>query len=178
MLAGRPPGVPPAAGPGPADDPDDEVIWKRHKPPVFLRPKVLLAALVVLIVAGALFFSHRKGSWPPPANCARAAIKGSVGHVRDGYPVYWVATGPNTRYAITLGASSVRVAGGQVRVTGSESMAGSHATVIQQPTAMTGCRQNGRLTMHLPSAEYSLRLWKVDGDTATQVARARLDSDG
>jgi hypothetical protein len=32
--------------------------------------------------------------------------------------------------------------------------------------------------MHLPSAEYSLRLWKVDGDTATQVAKARLDSDG
>ena len=131
-----------------------------------------------LIVAGALFFSHRKGSWPPPADCGRTAIRSSVGHVRAGYPVYWVATGPNTRYAITLGASSVKVADGRVQVTGSESMAGSHATVVQQPTAMTGCRQNGHFTMRLPSAEYSLRLWKVDGGTATPVAKARLDSDG
>lgn len=178
-LTRRPAGVPPADGPGPEDDPD-EVIWKRHKPPVFLRPKVMLFALAVVLVVGALFFSHRQGSWPPPADCGRTAIKGNVGHVRTGYPLYWAATGPDQqRYAVTLGASAVGVdAAGDVTVTAAESQAGSKAVVVRQPAAMPGCRVNGHLAMPLPYGEYSLRLWRVNDGTATQVARSRVDSDG
>lgn len=178
-LTQRPPEVPPPDGPGPEDDPD-EVIWKRHQPPVFLRPKVMFFVLAIILVGGALFFSHRQGSWPPPADCGRTAIKGNVGHLRTGYPLYWAATGPDQqRYAVTLGASAVQLdAAGNVAITAVESRAGQHATVVRQPTAMSGCRLNGHLTMPLPYGEYSLRLWKVNDGAVTQVAKSRVDSDG
>ena len=177
-LSERPAGFPPADGPGPEDDPD-EVIWKRHRPPVFLRPKVMIFALAVLVAGGALFFSHRQGSWPPPADCGRTAIKGNASHVRAGYPLYWAATGPDQqRYAITLGASAVKLDGGQLEVTAAESNGTGKAVVVRQPATISGCRVNGHLTMRLPYGEYSLRLWRVDGGTATQVAKSRVDSDG
>jgi hypothetical protein len=181
-LSDPPPGTGAAGRPSPDDRPftdDDEVVWKRHRPPVFLRPKVLLLALAVLVTAGALIFGKHRASWPPPADCDRTAIKGGVGHLRAGYPLYWAATGPNHRYAVTVGASGVAVQpDGTLRVTGGESQAGAKAAVVQQPTTMTGCRLAGHFTMPLPLGEYSLRLWRLDGGTATQVARARVDSDG
>jgi hypothetical protein len=177
-LSERPAGVPPADGPGPEDDPD-EVIWKRHRPPVFLRPRLMIFALAVLVAGGALFFSHRQGSWPPPADCGHTAIKGNVGHVRTGYPLYWAATGPDQQqYAITLGASAVKLDGGTLTVTAAESNGAGKALVVRQPATLSGCRVNGHLTMPLAYGEYSLRLWRVDGATATQVAKARVDSDG
>lgn len=177
-LSERPAGVPPADGPGPEDDPD-EVIWKRHRPPVFLRPKIMIFALAILVAGGALFFSHRQGSWPPAADCGHTAIKGNVGHVRTGYPLYWAATGPDQqRYAITLGASAVKLAAGRLAVTAAESNGAGKALVVRQPATISGCRVNGHLAMPLPYGEYSLRLWRVDGGTATQVARSRVDSDG
>jgi hypothetical protein len=177
-LSERPAGIPPADGPGPEDDPD-EVIWKKHRPPVFLRPKLMFFALIVLGAGGALFFSHRQGSWPPPADCGHTAIKGNVNHVRKGYPLYWAATGPDQQsYAITLGASAVRLAGGTLTVTAAESNGTGKAVVVRQPAALSGCRVNGHLDMPLPFGEYSLRLWRVNDGTVTQVAQSRVDSDG
>jgi hypothetical protein len=179
-LRHQPAGTGPAAGAAeePGEHDPEAPIWNRHRPPLYYQPRVILAVLIVVVFVGAVALSSRHGQWPPKANCERVAITSSVEHVRQHYPVYWAATGGAGRYAVTIGATKVAVSGGRVTVAGSEANAGAKAAVVQQPTPLTGCRLLGHFAMPLPSGEYSLRLFRIDGDTATQVGRTRVDSDG
>lgn len=174
-LRQRPPGLPAPDDDGPGDDPAP---WKRDRPPFYLQPRVLLVALVLILGIGVVIFAHQKHGWPPPAECTRNAITTTVGHARVGYPVYWAATGPNGRYAVTVGASAVALSAGTLTVTGAEPRAGDKARVVQQPTARSGCRLIGHFAMPLGLGEYTVRLFRIDGGTATQVASHRVDSDG
>lgn len=162
------------AGP---DEPD-EPIWKKHRPPFFAQPRVVLGLLIVLLVVGAVVINRRQPTWPPKAQCDHPAIAVSRDHAKHGFPVYWAATGPAARYAVTVGAKSVRLAHGKIVITGTESMAGSHATVLRQHLKLTGCRAVHHFKMPMPPGEYHLRLYRLHGGTATQVAKARVDSNG
>ncbi|MGA8114398.1 MAG: hypothetical protein WCA46_12095 [Actinocatenispora sp.] len=174
-LSAQPTG---ADGPG-ADGPDpEEPIWVKHRPPFYYQPRVVLTFLLVVVAIGSIALSSRHPKFPPPASCTHPAVRVGVSHVKTGYPLYWAATGGAGRYAVTLGASAVRVRDGQVTVTDTESMAGRKATVVRQPSRLTGCRWLGHLDMPMPSGEYSLRLYRIDGDRATLVGKTRVDSDG
>lgn len=164
----------------PPEHPDDpeQPIWQRHKPPIWYQPRVLLAVLIVVVFVGAVALAARHGTWPPKAQCGAPKVTGSVGHVKKGNPVYWAATGRADTYAVTFGATSARIVGGKVEPVGSESMAAGKAFVVRQPATLSGCRYVGHFTMPFPTGEYHLRLFRVDGSTATQVASARVDSDG
>ncbi len=168
----------PAADPdgGPADP--DEPIWVRHRPPFYYQPRVILAFLVVVLIIGAVALGSRHKRWPPEANCGKPAIVTTVDHVSVGNPVYWAATGAAGRYAVTVGASSVRLTGDRLSVTGTESLAGSKAAVVRQPATLTGCRWVEHFDMPLPSGQYSLRLYRIDAGHAKQVGKVRIDSDG
>ncbi len=165
-----------AAGDGPADP--DEPIWVKHRPPFYYQPRVILAFLIVVLFIGAVALGSQHKRWPPGANCGKPAIATSTGHVSTGNPVYWAATGAAGRYAVTLGASSVRLTGDRLSVTGTESRAGTRAEVVRQPAKLTGCRWLAHVDMPLPSGQYSLRLYRIDGDHAVQVGKVRIDSDG
>lgn len=190
---GEPPGEPPRlnghrpklTGPpvppsNPADEPGDpdEPIWKRHRPPFYYQPRVILTFLVVVLFVGAIALNARRDDWPPDAQCGAAKVAASVSHIKRGYPVYWAITGANDRYAMTLGASRVRLAGDRLTITDTESMAGKKAVVVRQPTRLGGCRAVGHLTMPMPLGEYHFRLYRISGGAAHQVAAARVDSDG
>lgn len=160
------------------DDQSEEPVWVRHRPPIYLQPRVILAVMLVVLVVGAVVLSSRRGGFPPKPQCDHPAIAAGLSHLRRGYPLYWAITGPNTTYAVTFGASRVRLAGGKIDITGTESMAGHRATVVQQPTRLTGCRRLAHFAMPLPLGEYHLRMWQVTGDQVRQVATVRVDSDG
>lgn len=166
----------PATDDGPG--PDDQPVWVRHRPPIYLQPRVILAVMLVVLVIGAVALSSRRGGWPPKAQCDHPTIAAGSSHLPTGYPVYWAITGPDTRYAVTFGASRVKLVAGKVRITGTESMAGHRAKVVQQPTALTGCRRIAHFAMPFPSGEYHLRMWRATGGRLRQVASARVDSDG
>ncbi|GAA4217061.1 hypothetical protein GCM10022220_48860 [Actinocatenispora rupis] len=175
-LAANP--VDPAADPdAPLPDPDDAA-WIRHKPPFYYQPRVLLAFLIVILFVGAVALASRHPTWPPKAQCGTPAMASSTDHVKKGYPVYWAATGAAGTYAVTFGAKSARMSGGKLVVTGSESMAEGAAFVVRQPATLTGCRWIAHVTNPFPTGEYHLRLFRISGDTATQVAATRVDSDG
>jgi hypothetical protein len=172
----------PRLGGSPADDGDpsdpDEPIWKKHRPPFYYQPRVILAFLIVVLFVGAVALSSRRDTWPPKARCGPPAVASSVGHARTGYPVYWAVTGAATRYAVTIGASKIRVVDGTVRITGTESLGSDKAMVVRQPSQLTGCRVIGHFRMPLPAGEYHLRMYTISGDTAKQVSQTRIDSDG
>lgn len=179
-LNGRHPGSARVGGPpepGPPDDPD-EPVWVKHRPPFYYQPRVIMAVLVVVVVIGGIALGKRAPRYPPTPNCDTPVVRTSASHVRKGYLLYWAATGGPGRYAVTLGASGVRVTGGRVAITGTEPRAGDEATVVRQPAKLTGCRWLGHLRMPLGSGQYSLRLYRIDGGEATQVGRTRVDSDG
>jgi hypothetical protein len=177
-LNGRRPELPetPAADDGP--DPDDQPVWVRHRPPIYLQPRVILAVLLVVLVIGAVALGSRRGGFPPKAQCQHPTIAAGSSHLRTGYPLYWAITGPDTRYAVTFGASRVTLVAGKVSITGTESMAGRKAKVVQQPAALTGCRRIAHFAMPFPLGEYHLRMWRVTGGQLRLVALARVDSDG
>ncbi|HEY3505458.1 MAG TPA: hypothetical protein VGN37_22070 [Actinocatenispora sp.] len=166
-----PPGEPPA-------DPDEDVAWRKDKPPFYYQPRVVLAFLVVILFVGAVALASRHPTWPPKAQCGSPAIASSTNHIKKGYPVYWAATGAAGTYGVTFGATSARMSGGKLVATGSESMAGDKPFVVRQPAKLTDCRWIEHVTNPFPTGEYHLRLFRISGDTATQVASTRVDSDG
>jgi hypothetical protein len=163
-----------------ADDAADpeQPVWVRHRPPIYLQPRVILSVMLVVLVIGAVALSSRRGGWPPKAQCHHPVIAAGSSHLRTGYPLYWAITGPATRYAVTFGAAGAKLVAGKVSITRTESMAGRKATVVQQPTRLTGCRRLGHFAMPLPRGEYHLRMYRVTGGQLRQVALTRVDSDG
>lgn len=176
-LAHRPAGTGPS-GSSEADDPD-QVVWKRHRPPIYLQPRILLAVLVIVLGVGVLAFANRKPAWPPKPACDRVALASNVTHTRTGDPVYWAVTGGGGRYAVTIGATGVAVdAAGRLTVKTAEANTAGRAAVVQQPHDLTGCRLLGHFTMALPNGQYTLRLYRITGTTVTETAHTRIDSDG
>jgi len=158
---------------------DGTEAWTRHEPPFWLRPRTILIALAVLLVVGPLLLSRMKGSYPPDPDCAKVTVaKAGDAPVPAGSEVFWTITGPDARYGVTIGAEQVTVAGGTLGIAMAERGAEVGAVVAYQPTPTTGCRTIGRTQLHLPRGTYTLKVWRLDGDTATQVAATTVESAG
>ncbi|WP_412541080.1 hypothetical protein R8Z50_00135 [Longispora sp. K20-0274] len=133
------------------------------------RPKYAVFLGVFVVLVGAILLTPRKhDTWKPAADCTKASLTTLGDQIAKGAKVYWAATGPEGRYVVTVGAAELAIDADQkVSVTKTD----SDVPPITGLTDMAGCLRSGSVDAVLPAGEHTLRLFRIDGETVTEVAR-------
>ncbi|MGY0230415.1 hypothetical protein [Longispora urticae] len=138
-------------------------------PKYLKRPKYAVFLGVFVVLVGAMFLTPRKSNtWKPAADCAKPSLTTLGDRMATGAKVYWAATGPEGKYALTVGAAELTLDAAQtVTVTKTD----SDVPPITGLTDLSGCLKSGSIDGVLPAGDHILRLFRIDGQTATEVAR-------
>ncbi|GIG58056.1 hypothetical protein Lfu02_24280 [Longispora fulva] len=121
-----------------------------------------------MLVAAILLTPRKHDTWKPAADCVKPSLTTLGDQIAKGTKVYWAATGPEGRYAVTVGAAELAVDANQkISVTKTD----SDVPPIAGLTDLVGCLKSGSVDAVLPVGEHTLRLFRIESQTATEVAR-------
>ncbi|MBA3488380.1 MAG: hypothetical protein H0T78_02360 [Longispora sp.] len=146
-------------------------------PPYLRKPKYVIFAVLLILGLGTLFLLPKGGArgWVPDADCGRTSLTTPGERVPKGAKVYWAATGPAGRYVVAVGAEQLTIDANQ-RVSVARKVPGSEP--ITGLTDLAGCLKSGSIDGVLPGGEHTLRLFRIDGTTVTEIAQRTFTVTG
>jgi len=115
-------------------------------------------------------------------NCKTPAIALSSASIHRGATIRWSGTGPaNMHFVITVGVGSLTASPtpGQLHPVPDAGGTANSTEIAVFPTKLSsGCKANGSFTVDIPSGNYNVRMFRLDGTgaavTGTPVASRPL----
>jgi len=152
-----------------------------------LSTRAVVIAFAAFLGLGTVAVVTSPGSEQPAGDCRTSSVSVRPGSTARGQPVVWFATGPEGRYAVTVGVAELSLGADDEPVISRTDQGNERdASVEGEAFGMDDCRGTGRFLLRQGRGEQVVRLYRLDSAvrgsggrrTAEAVAETRLASRG